>query len=105
MIEYAHTITGVRLVEFAGDAAPTGYPSASRNGDGDFTVTFPAAMTDAYGVSYALTIAHVKPGTPIATTVQRAVAERVSATAIRVRVFDAADAAVPNARISGLQVF
>jgi hypothetical protein len=52
-ILYANMMTGVRNTSYAGDAAPTGYPSAARNGNGDVTFTFAASMTDDYGVSAA----------------------------------------------------
>lgn len=100
-----HLCTGVRLVRYLGDRARATLPSATRNGTGDVTIEFPVTMTDAYGVEGALTIAHVKPGCAIATSVQRVVAEIVSATSVRVRVFDEADAAVPNASVSGLRIY
>jgi hypothetical protein len=38
---------------YAGDYAPTGFPSGARNGDGDCTFTFDASSTDEMGVSGA----------------------------------------------------
>jgi hypothetical protein len=57
VIEYVHMATGVGLVGYVGNEAPVGYPSATRNGNGDITITFPASLTDEYGLEYALTIA------------------------------------------------
>lgn len=50
-IEVAYGMTGVRLVSYEGDAAPTGFPSAARNGNGDVTFTFESSYSDDYGVS------------------------------------------------------
>lgn len=36
---------------YAGDYAPTGFPSGARNGDGDCTFTFDASSTDEMGVA------------------------------------------------------
>jgi len=52
-IHYAYTMPGVRLTSYEGDNAPTGFPSAVRNGDDDVTFTFPASYSDPYGVSLA----------------------------------------------------
>lgn len=45
--------TGVRLTSYAGDAAPSGFPSAVRSGTGKVTFTFGATYADPYGVSSA----------------------------------------------------
>lgn len=52
-IEVALGMTGVRVISYAGDAAPTGFPSAARNGAGDVTFTFASSYTDDYGVAGA----------------------------------------------------
>jgi hypothetical protein len=52
-IESVFMMTGVRLVSYAGDAAPSGFPSAARNGQGDVTFTFDASYLDEYGISGA----------------------------------------------------
>lgn len=92
-IEYAHMATGVRLTTYYGDAAPTGYPTATNNGNGDITVTFADSYVDPYGVAGAFAIRHVTADA-IYKAVARAVPERVSDTAVRIRVFDEADAAI-----------
>ena len=46
--------SGAIATAYEGDAAPAGFPSGARNGDGDVTFTFDASYLDAYGVSGAL---------------------------------------------------
>ncbi len=53
-------MTGVRLVSYVGNAAPAGFPSAARNGNGDVTLTWANSYTDSYGVSGFLNIAHAQ---------------------------------------------
>lgn len=53
LIEWVLGMTGVRLVSYSGNAAPTGFPSAARNGNGDVTFTFAASYDDEYGVTGA----------------------------------------------------
>ncbi len=97
-VEFVSLMTGVRLVEYAGDAAPSGFPSAARNGNGDVTITFASSYTDDYGVvgDYAPIQAHP--------TVQSSSAHYatavVSGQTVRVRAVDAAGSAVSDARIS-----
>lgn len=43
--------TGVNAISYAGDAAPTGFPSGARVGNGHVTLTFASSYTDAYGVA------------------------------------------------------
>ncbi len=54
-IEFCELMTGVRVTSYAGNAAPTGFPSGSRNGNGDVTITFASSYLDEYGVSGAFT--------------------------------------------------
>jgi hypothetical protein len=98
-IETAMLMTGVRLTSYAGGAPPTGYPSAARNGDGDVTFTFDASYSDAYGVAGAFAIKHAV-GNVHGTTAGEAVFEILTATTLRVRLFDGASALVdPRATI------
>lgn len=97
-IEFVHMMTGVRLTSYAGGSAPTGFPSATRNGNSDVTLTFASSYNDSYSVAGTLSISHVLP-TVIGTTVCRAVASIPTSTTVRVKAFDAADAAISGARI------
>lgn len=96
-IEVANLMTGVRAVSYSGSSAPSGFPSGARNGTGDFTLTFASSYNDAYGVLGAFSINHAK-ASAVYTAVARAVVEKVTATTLRVRIFDAADAALSNGR-------
>jgi hypothetical protein len=90
--------TGVRTASYVGSAPPTGFPSAARNGTGDFTITFASSYSDPYGVSEPFT-----PQSVIVccqgTTFANATAT-ISGSTVRVRVFDAAGAALPDRRVS-----
>ncbi len=66
-ITAANLMTGTTL-SYEGDAAPSGYPSGARNGDGDCTFTFPSSPTDDYNVTEELTIRHCLPGSAWALT-------------------------------------
>jgi hypothetical protein len=97
-IESCQLMTGIASAPYAGDAAPNGFPSAARNGDGDVTITFAASYDDEYGVSadYAPTQAVAAGhGTTFAdpTVV-------ISGQTVRARVFDAAGAALADKRIT-----
>lgn len=50
----AFLMSGVRTTSYAGNAAPAGFPSAARNGNGDISITFASSYTDDYGVAGAL---------------------------------------------------
>lgn len=94
-INIVHMQTGVRLTSYAGNAAPTGFPSAARNGNGDVTFTFAASYLDPYGVSgpFQVSDAHADA---IGSTVMIATPEIVSATTVRVRVTDGTGTALLN---------
>jgi len=57
--EFVNMMTGVVSLAYAGDNAPSGFPSGARVGDGDVTVTFASAYADPYGVSAAFGLTHV----------------------------------------------
>lgn len=50
-IEVARGMVGSRVVSYAGNAAPSGFPSAARNANGDVTFTFASSYADDYGVA------------------------------------------------------
>jgi hypothetical protein len=91
-------MTGVRTSSYEGGAAPTGYPSAARNGTGDVTFTFAASYSDPYGVSYAFTPTHVEFGFHGTTFVDASYV--ISGSTVRVRCFDAAGSALGDRRIT-----
>ena len=97
-IEFVNMMTGVRTTSYAGDAAPTGFPGAARNGNGDVTVTFDSSYTDDYGVEgdFAPTQAH----TTVFATAHRVAPVEISGQTVRVRVADAAGAAVSDPRFT-----
>lgn len=74
-------------------------PTPTRNGNGDVTFQWANSYTDPYGQSGAVTIAHAIPTLHGATAGQCTV-ELVDARTVRVRAFDAAGAALSNAKVS-----
>lgn len=50
------TMTGVRSTSYPGGSAPSGFPSVTRNGNGDYYVTFPKTLSDEFGVSGTVNI-------------------------------------------------
>jgi hypothetical protein len=84
-INSANLMTGV-TTSYEGDAAPAGYPSGARNGDGDCTFTFPSSPTDDYGVSEALVICHALAGSGVTGTYATYV---ISGATVRVRIITA----------------
>ena len=59
-ISLCDMMTGVCLVSYEGNAAPAGFPSAARVGDGNFTVTFASSYTDSYSVAGDFEIRNLK---------------------------------------------
>lgn len=97
-VETIQMMTGVRLVSYAGDAAPTGFPSAARNGTGDVTFTFSASYLDEYGVAGTFAI-NAAEADCLSSGAYTATAERVDATHVRVRCFNGASA-IGNLRVT-----
>lgn len=85
-IQFVHMMTGVRVTTYLGSSAPTGFPSAARNGNGDVTFTFAASYLDEYGVSGAFGIQHAIANVHGATACF-ATCDIITATTVRVRVF------------------
>lgn len=98
-IEFVCMMTGVRLVSYAGDAAPSGFPSAARNGTGDVTFTFASSYSDDYGVSGSFGVSTAE-ASPNGQTAFFADADIVTATTVRVKCFDAAGAAIGDKRVT-----
>lgn len=97
-IEFVQMMPGVRFVSYAGDAAPAGFPSAARNGDGDVTITIPSSLDDDYGVSGSVAIVGANA------TVQAAAARTTSYeiptdNTIRIRAWNGASA-LADARVT-----
>ena len=97
-VEFANLMTGVRTTSYEGGAAPTGYPSAARNGTGDVTFTFAAAYSDPYGVSHPFTPTHITFGFHGTTFLVATYV--ISGSTIRVRCFDAAGSALGDRRVT-----
>jgi hypothetical protein len=97
-IAAAFLMTGVNTAGYEGDAAPSGFPSAARNGNGDVTFTFASSYTDAYGVSGALTITNLY-ATVHGSTAAYATTERSGST-VRVRAWNSSGTALSDATIS-----
>jgi len=89
-IEVVYMMTGVRTTSYAGDAAPSGFPSAARNGDGDVTFTFDASYSDPYSVAGAFAPKHAV-GNVHGTTAGEPVVV-ISGATVRVRAFNGASA-------------
>lgn len=93
LIESVHMMTGVRLTSYAGGVAPTGFPSAARNGNGDATFTLASSYTDAYGVAGTFAIKHACCSVH-GTGAGEGVVEILTSTTLRVRLFNGASALV-----------
>ena len=96
-INRATLMTGIRSTSYAGDAAPTGFPSAVRNGTGDVTFSFSGSYLDAYGVSGTMTIS-----TAIATVSSTTAAIVTIGTGggLQIKVWDAAGVALGNKTVT-----
>jgi hypothetical protein len=97
-VEHCRLMTGVSVASYVGTAPPTGFPTVTRNGSGDVSITFASSYLDEYGVAGAFIATE-----PIATLLTTAGAsgvacpEIVSATVVRVRCFTLGAAAVSGA--------
>lgn len=98
-VENCRMMTGATAVSYLGSAPPTGFPTVTRNGNGDVTATFLSSYNDDYGVAGGLLVKE-----PIAALVSGAggvaVPDLVSSTVVRVRCFDLSPAAISNARFT-----
>jgi hypothetical protein len=90
-IESVYLMTGVRSTSYAGDAAPSGFPSAARNGSGDVTFTMSATYSDPYSVSAAFSIGHLSASAR-GTVFCQPMPQKLTATTFRVRCFNSGGA-------------
>lgn len=96
-------VTGVELLPYDGDRPPDLFgagklPKMTRLGDGAVEVTFAESYRDDYAIEAPYIVRGVE-GTAYGDTVQILTPEIVSATVVRVRIFDfATKAPVPNAK-------
>ncbi len=98
-VESCRLMTGATSVSYLGSAPPVGFPAVARNGNGDVTVTFASSYADEYGVAGAFVVKE-PVASYVGTTPGVACPAIVSATAIRVRVFNLSAAALSNARFT-----
>jgi hypothetical protein len=98
-ITFVNQMTGIRSVQYAGDSAPSGFPSGARNGNGDVTFTWSTTYDDPYGIAGAINIVHAEVS-GIGSTAIIATYEITSANVVRVRLFDAAGVAISDKRAS-----
>ncbi len=94
----AYMQTGKRDTSYAGDSAPSGFPSGSRNGAGDITLTFGASYRDEYNVvgDFELQCPEAYP----MSNGGYCTVEKLTATTVRVRAFSSSGVAVSNARFT-----
>ena len=100
-VEHCRLMTGVSSGSYVGTAPPTGFPTVTRNGSGDVSITFASSYTDEYAVAGAF-IATEPIATLLATAGNSGVAnpELVSETVVRVRCFTLAAVAISGARFT-----
>lgn len=98
-VEYVTMMTGSQAGLYLGTAPPSGFPAVQRNGVGDITITFDAAYHDEFGVSGDLVL--TQPMAQMHGSVAAvATAELLSATEVRVRLFDVAGASLADGRVT-----
>jgi hypothetical protein len=103
-VETVLMMTGVLLASsYVGNLAPTGFPSAARNGAGDVTFTFASTYTDEYGISAAFSL-HSAKCSAHGDTYFSPQWEIVTATTLRIRCLTSAGAASSDKRVT-LQVW
>mgnify|MGYP007100060079 CR=1 FL=1 len=94
-------MTGVRLTSYEGNAAPSGFPSAVRDGTGICTITFASTYADPYSVSGGLSMTNaIATATVSSSAFGTPVVEGISATQLTIKAFDAAGSALADQTIS-----
>ena len=91
--------TGVRATSYEGDAAPAGFPTASRVASGRFTLHFSTSYSDDYGVSANFAIGG-RTGSHADETGGTVTVIKDSDTVATVRAFNASGSADSDARVS-----
>lgn len=86
---------GVITSSYSGNAPPTGFPSAVRNGNDDVTFTFASSYTDPYGVSGSFAPMGVILGIA-GSSARVATYEQPTSTTVRVHVFHSSTGAAGN---------
>ena len=94
----ASGMLGQRTTSYAGGAAPAGFPSAARNGDGDVTFTFASSYNDDYAVAGSFALAH--PRAALVIGGGSAPCEILTATTLRVRAYTTGLSAFVDAKVT-----
>lgn len=103
LVEVVYMMTGVVLVAYSGDAPPSGFPAAARNGTGDVTFSFASSYADPYGTAGQFGAKHAG-GMALSASPTIVTAEIVTATTVRVRCATDAGVAVGDRRVT-LEVY
>ncbi len=99
-VEVVLGMTGVRLTSYAGDAPPTGFPSATRVTNGAVQFTFASSYSDDTGTAGAYEVVGAVGSAEATSAVHRAVTCVTTATTVTVRVYDDAGSAVLDPRVT-----
>ena len=98
-VESCRLMTGATAASYDGATPPPGFPTVTRNGNGDVSVTFDEEYVDEYGVTGAF-VAQDPIACMITATGGNASPQRVSDTQIRVRCFTLLAVADINSRFT-----
>lgn len=96
-ITVVNQMTGIRVVSYAGDSAPSGFPSGARVSNGVVDFTWAASYTDPYGVAGTVNLVHAELS-GIGSTAIIANYQITAANVVRIYLFDAAGAAIADKR-------
>lgn len=97
-VEYVNMMTGIRTTSYDGGTPPSGFPTVTRNGDGDVSITFESNYSDDYAVSGAFTPKHASGNAHGSTAAT--VSCSVSGSVVTALTFDAAGAAETDKRVT-----
>jgi len=99
IVESCRLMTAVTAAPYTGTTPPAGFPTVTRNGDGDVTLEFDTSYVDEYGVEGTL-ILRSPVATLLADTAGVANPELVGSFRARVRCVDLSAAALSGARFT-----